>query len=143
MRENMGLYRGKRKDNGEWVEGNLFENDNTHFPMVLIGHVIMSRDKHTNELSFDGFGLCEVDPVTVGQFTGITDIGGKRIFEGDIMKTAVSGLTPHTGVVEYADGAFGLRCTDGAALFLCFVAGSFTIIGNVHDTPELTKEAAQ
>lgn len=141
MRENMGLYRGKRKDTGEWVEGNLFENDNAHFPMVLIGHIIMSRDKHfQQDLNFDGYDLCEVDPETVGQFTGMTDIGGRRIFEGDIMKTAVTGLAPKTGAVLYQDGAFGLRCTDGSALFLCFVAESCTVIGNIHDTPVLTKE---
>lgn len=115
MRENMGLYRGKRKDNGEWAEGNLFENDNAHFPMVLIGHVIMSRDKHfPQDLSFDGFDLCEVDPETVGQFTGFHDSTqwedltpeeqqaflhqpdgwentpdawpGKQVFEGDILQ---------------------------------------------------------
>ena len=121
MRENMGLYRGKEKPNGEWVEGFLVDAQH-------VGNWVESDP---------------VDPETVGQFTGMTDIGGKRIFEGDIMKTAVTGLTPHTGVVEFADGAFGLRCTDGSAFFLCFVAGSFTIIGNIHDTPELTKEAAQ
>ena len=133
------LFRGKSKHNGEWAEGNLFAQDD----------VVTILPTPTNiGTGFGGSwwiddGFYPVAPETVGQYTGLTDIGGNRIFEGDIMKTAVTGLTPHKGVVEFADGAFGLRCTDGAAYFLCFVAGSFTIIGNVHDTPELTKEAAQ
>ena len=86
MRENMGIYRGKRKDTGEWVEGNLIESDNSHYPMVLIGHVITSRDKHTNALFFCGFDLCEVDPSTVGRYTGLLDNQGKRIFENDTVR---------------------------------------------------------
>lgn len=121
MRENMGLYRGKEKPNGEWVEGFLVDAQH-------IGNWVEANP---------------VDPETVGQFTGLTDIGGKRIFEGDILKTAVTGIAPKTGAVLYQDGAFGLRCTDGAALFLCFVSGSCTVIGNIHDNPELlTKNAA-
>ena len=53
------------------------------------------------------------------------------------MKTAVSGLTQHTGVVEFADGAFRLRCTDGGEYYLGLVAGSYIVIGNIHDNPGL------
>lgn len=139
MRENMGLYRGKRKDNGEWVEGNLFENDNAHFPMVLIGHVIMSRDKHTNALSFDGFDLCEVDPETVGQFTGLPDKNGMNIFKGDIVEYFPGGLflIPQTGIVEFHDGAFGVMLFEKKGIFLTFAADYCKVIGNIHDNPEL------
>lgn len=110
MRENMGIYRGKRKDTGEWVEGNLIESDNSHYPMVLIGHVITSRDKHTNALSFDGFDLCEVDPSTVGQFTGLLDKNGERIFEGDVVRFMERRLggkdVPVVEVVEFSEGGF-------------------------------------
>lgn len=135
------LFRGKRKDNGEWVEGFYYVRQAMH------GKLLLGEPEHvitTGVLKIYGaygereqLSQVEVIPETVGQFTGLTDIGGKKIFEGDIMKTAVTGLASHTGVVEFADGAFGLRCTDGAGLFLCYVAGSFTIIGNVHDHPEL------
>ena len=138
MRENMGLYRGKRIDG---------HRDNTKNGTMLYGSLFIDKNGQPKIKWYcEKYGSAmtsNVDPETVGQFSGMTDIGGKRIFEGDILKTAVTGLTSHTGVVEFADGAFGLRCTDGAAFFLCFVAGSFAIIGNVHDTPELTKEAAQ
>lgn len=133
MRENMGLYRGKRTDDGEWVEGfyvHLYDHKGNESHRIYPGYA----ETDCGDYYPDWF---EVDPETVGQFSGMTDIGGKRIFEGDILKTAVTGLTSHTGVVEFAEGAFVLRCTDGAALFLCFVAGSCTVISNIHDTPEL------
>lgn len=128
----MGIYRGKRKDTGEWIEGNLIESDNSHYPMVLIGHVIASRDKHTNALSFDGFDLCEVDPSTVGQFTGLLDKNGKRIFDGDVV------------TVDGEVGWFELKFNENTATFVIdgdAIRASFNIfescevevIGNIHD----------
>lgn len=159
MRENMGIYRGKRKDTGEWVEGNLIESDNSHYPMVLIGHVIMSRDKHTDELSFDGFDLCEVDPSTVGQFTGLLDKNGNRIFEGDVVKytfdmpdnpnATENGKKVIIGRVFFSDwrASFsvtaGRNCSSGLNndLFKYVRNGNrVEVIGNIHDNRELLKE---
>lgn len=136
MRENMGIYRGKRKDTGEWVEGNLIESDNSHYPMVLIGHVITSRDKHTNALSFDGFDLCEVDPATVGKYTGLLDKNGNRIFESDIL------------LLDGEDGYFKLKFDEDTARFVMigdiiqvdfdnFYSIEVEVVGNIHDNPEL------
>lgn len=135
------LFRGKRIDGIgnrlEWVEGYFVDTkcylddsseaciipvDSIHYPHNEISEVIL------------------VSPFTVGQFTGMFDAGGRNIFEGDIMRTAVTGLKQNIGVVEFSDGAFGLRCISGDALFLCFVAGSFMVIGNIHDDPELMKK---
>ena len=121
------LFRGKRKDNGEWVEGGIVSN------YFVDGDVCI--------LSARG-EIFSVDPATVGQYTVMEDCTDRKIFEGDIMKTAVSGLKRHTGVVEFIDGSFGLKCTDGSAFFLCFVAGCYQVIGNIHDNPELLEEAA-
>ena len=132
MRENMGIYRGKRKDTGEWVEGNLIESDNSHYHMVLIGHVITSRDKHTNALSFDGFDLCEVDPSTVGQYTGLMDKNGECIFEGDVL------------TADGEDGFFVLEFQEDTARFVMsgdsmvidfdnFWSYEVEVIGNIHD----------
>ena len=114
------LFRGKRTDNDAWVEGFYQE-----YPT---GYVHIQSEYN------DWF---PVYPETVGQFTGMLDINGNKIFEGDIMKTAIGGITQHTGVVKFSDGSFGLRCEDNNGYFLCFVAGSYTIIGNIHDNPEL------
>lgn len=117
------LFRGKRVDNGEWVEGNL-----TVWPdgsaSIDNGPTVISP-------------LYAVIPESVGQYTGMNDIVGKRIFEGDIMETAITGITYHRGVVEFADGAFGLRCTDGLAYFLCFVAENYSVIGTVFENADL------
>lgn len=119
------IFHGKRVDNGEWVEGYLGYNK------VRKQYYIMD--------DVDSFPI-PVHKESVGQYTGMKDIVGKRIFEGDIMETAITGITSHRGVVEFADGAFGLRCTDGSAYLLCFIAENYSIIGTVFDNVDLLEE---
>lgn len=121
MREIM--FRGKRKDINWWEFGDY----SSYYTSDGVFHSYINGFKY------------EVSTETVGQDTGLVDIANEKIFEGDIMKTCVSGLQQHIGTVEFSDGAFGLRCTDGNAFFLCFVAGSYKVIGNIHDNPELLK----
>ncbi len=116
------IFHGKRIDADEWVDGYLGYNK------IRKQYYIMD--------DVDSFPI-PVHKESVGQYTGMNDIGGHRIFEGDIMETAIGGLTYHRGVVEFTDGAFGLRCTDGSAYFLCFVAGNYAIIGTVFENADL------
>ena len=134
------LFRGKRLDNGDWVEGYLYE----HEP-PLVGIVSEKDEPEASKwfIARTGFAdwnmlrpveLVEVDPSTVGQYTGLNDKNGNRIFEGDILSI----WNDRNDVVVFEDGAFIMEDTEIPIRF----AIKFEVIGNVHDNPEFMKEGA-
>lgn len=131
------LFRGKRLDNGDWVEGYLYE----HEP-PLVGIVSEKDEPEASKwfIARTGFAdwnmsrpveLVEVDPSTVGQYTGLNDKNGNRIFEGDILSI----WNDRNDVVVFEDGAFIMEDTEIPMRF----AIKFEVIGNVHDNPEFMK----
>jgi uncharacterized phage protein (TIGR01671 family) len=121
------LFRGKRLDNGEWLEGAFCPKDSDDpFGPVVDRPSIIKLDPPCAGFWF------EVDPATVGQYTGLTDKNGKRIFEGDI----VCFRTSRCYEVKCGDGCFYM---DGTAITAKYL-DRFTVIGNIHDNPELLQE---
>ena len=125
------LFRGKRTDNGEWVKGYLYI---TH----IGAHEIGSYDA---EINIERFTF-DVIPETVGQYTGLTDKNGVRIFEGDIVH-CVSKLDSADMVIIFECGQFRMILAEkyheyqtnvGYYDINCFAK---EVIGNIHDNPEL------
>lgn len=120
------LFRGKRVDNVEWVYGNFFKDS-----YGWIG--IFERAEAINAY--------KVIPGTVGQYTGLTDLNGTKIFEGDILSAHLDDLFPENetrGVVVYRHSEFCLMQKDD--MYDDFKDGfekMFEVIGNIYDNPEL------
>lgn len=133
------LFRGKRVGNGEWLYG-----------WVTTQHKKYTGGDLLTKIQSNTFGVGEyyVDTETVGQFTGLTDKNGKKIFEGDIVRRFNS---KEQEVMRYAVKwntdccMFVLICEDTYlgeydSDFTVFYGEEFEIVGNVHDNPELRKE---
>ena len=126
MREN--LFRAKRKDNGEWVEGGLCIINKSPF---ICYEMVKGLPK-----------LTEVEENTIGQYTGLTDKNGTKIFEGDVLKNVMRWCDEErNGVVTFKDGAFGFIWYRGEVeMFHAFVSVvniEYEVIGNINDNPEL------
>lgn len=132
MRENIGLYRGKRIDNDEWAIGNLLV-----FPDLT--SYICCPDVDDSET----LNKYSVDLETVGECSGILDRASVFIFEGDILKITYLCQKPVMAVVEFTNGKFTARYTRNGKEYidnLTAIASSlYKVIGNIHDNPELLK----
>ena len=131
------LFRGKLEDNGNWIVGSFHKSINDCYIIPL--PVVTSKSK--------------VIPETVGQFTGLTDKNGKKIFEGDIFQMDDESVA----VVIFKDGCFRLEeyffsgvytesgfdeCGGEWGVVNCdpidwYFTKDMEVIGNIHDNPEL------
>ena len=132
------LFRGKRMDNGEWVYGNYIQS-----PTLPYMHMIEDRCPSISDTGLRTFQGCpRVYPNTVGQFTGLLDKNGKRIFEGDIVtftrENALGYTARRRGDVRYYDKLpiFYIMANTGDAWDWC-ECNEIEVIGNIHDNPEL------
>lgn len=140
------LFRGKRLNNGEWVYGDLRHRGNK---VAIDGDIKISKSlareirplhstKSTQKIMREIF---PVDPATVGQYTGLVDKNGKKIFEGDIVEGYDFNAEDGYGVVQWNEGAFEVVGHDLVGSFHENYWGKgFEVIGSIHDNPELLKE---
>ena len=140
------LFRGKRTDNGDWVEGFIVASrENTYpngFEMITVDGI------NYDELDsyIPDFISYAVDPSTVCQYTGLNDKNGKRIFEGDIVKAQDEILgSPFcdgmNGKVVYDEAAYFIELKDPMnSQWLYDECAVYEVIGNVHDNPELLEK---
>ena len=139
------LFRGKRKDNGEWIEGNLINCDffnNDGFPIFYILDIDNIEYDCWEDIAVE-IGYLEVIPETVGQCTGLKDKNGKMIYEGDIVKGLFNFGLEIMSVCTFKDGAFGLTAKQcGAYHFSAFTSicnVKYEVIGNIRDNPNLCR----
>ena len=126
------LFRGKRIDSGEWVEGYYVPVGEYHY--ILTGRLEL--------VPYPGFEHFLANPDTVGRFTGLTDRNGVKIFERDIIEFdhPYNGKSIHA-VVQ--DGCRWNLSNFYASCFDCpgcaFSEGTeyMTVVGNIYDNPEL------
>lgn len=123
------LFRGKIPGLTDWAYGYYAKSGECHY-------ILLDTDRE------DNYSI--VYPETVGQFTGLTDKIGTKIFEGDIVKGLFNfGLSINAKVVYY-DGSFGVVCKRCGAInftaFPSFCGVDWEVIGNIYDNPELMEE---
>lgn len=128
------LFRGKRIDNGEWVYGYFYEECGATY-------IIEDRQKETM-LNRNTPNV--IIPETIGQFTGLTDKNGVKVFEADVL----SSKSPYRYYVKYKDTAFyvyhcEIKDVDktpyrwGLLSRFNELGIEVEVIGNIHDNPEL------
>jgi uncharacterized phage protein (TIGR01671 family) len=134
------LFKAKKKNNGEWVEGYYVKS--RYYEGGTI-HLIVDTENEYDD--YDRFSLrYEIDPDTLCQYTGLTDKNGTKIFENDIVNSDIVSYdyTSHKVVFEnrFGSACFGIVINDrNKVLNFCSLvpADKMVVIGNIFDNPEL------
>ena len=133
------LFRGKRTDNNEWMYGVPVEVE-PYFEMYYFNFEEYEMEHHL------------VAPETIGQYTGLTDKNGKKIFEGDIVKDFIPFNFTIDGEKEFEENVYVIEYSSKSGGFKPFcesdhygdsIIEECEVIGNIHDNPELLKGGAK
>jgi len=133
------IFKAKRKDNGEWVEGSLIITEGS------VAYIIRSKSKAfipKGESIICSAECYEINPDTLCQYTGLTDKNGQKIWENDILKANLDESYPEDITYikilwnEYRFCVHENYSTDIEALEKWY-AEHFQVCGNIFDNPEL------
>ena len=151
------LFRGKRVENGEWVYGyyakSVWETGLLSNPIIRTSHQIWYDMDNRHQV------YAEIIPETVGEWTGLTDRNGVKIFEGDIIKARYREHNyPNNwsvGYVVFENGTFKMKVTEnnnaikhtqycGEKVLAFSIENNFIeryykleVIGNIYDNKDL------
>ena len=147
------LFKAKRIDNGEWVEGSIItRRDTKRVFMVDIENITALRSVTTNYCDRYDWRSVEVQADTICQYTGLTDKNGNKIWENDVVKKGFytnyewfANSEEYIGKVEYEDCAWNIIYNKNGDKYVCPIcmaieygdAEYFEVIGNIFDNPEL------
>lgn len=143
------LFKAKRLDNGEWVEGSLLQTTAVSLKSFIVESSCYTFDK------WDWNECAQVDTDTICQYTGLTDKNGNKIWENDILSVLLIGETDEQKencIVRYGRKTENFRIelgfnlewtkTDYLRCDICFWTENreVEVIGNIFDNPELIGE---
>lgn len=136
MNELRGLWRGKRIDNGEWVEGVPCDK------YIICGFDIVRGDDWVPMSDYPDFDYVEIDPSTLGEYTRLTDKNGTLIFEGYIIEYNPTYGGKTISFVKWDEFCWNLDKFYESSFDepgFAFSEGQqyMTVIGNIHDNPDL------
>lgn len=128
------LFKAKRKDNGEWMEG-------YYLNVAKINHFIC-----TGKIKLNGAvkgilapEMYAIDPDTLCQYTGLCDQNGKMIWENDILRNEKGDI----GVVQWFEEHAAFMIWNKTKHYVCYLAendfSKIEIAGNIFDNPYLLK----
>jgi uncharacterized phage protein (TIGR01671 family) len=128
------LFKAKRIDNGEWVEGNYVKK----YDLSGKRHLILYVDNYVR------WKCVGIDPKTLCQFTGLYDKNGKRIWENDVVWLVYDGKE-HIYQIIWDNSELDFKATNGEENYgsnfeylLC--CDEIEVIGNIFDNKELLQE---
>ena len=142
------LFRGKRTDNGEWVCGYYvlrkrpyFKDKGANFEHIICDNLVI--DDFNDKQFVDTIPIIySVDPETVGQYTGLTDMNGNKIFEGDIVISNYIDYEDERGVVQWDSdiAKFIITFSTFTIDFDNVYGRELEIVGNIYDNPEMMEK---
>ena len=143
------IFRGKRTDNNEWVYGSLvtMDDDVSYGVGVRVFsnmHIIEKKNLEIRSFLrgcevWSNNVMIQIIKTSAGQYTGIKDKHGTKIFEGDVIEYRLNGEFDGIGYVEYMDCQFYTKDKLGEEYRLTDLDKGYSIeiVGNIHDNKDL------